>query len=228
MRTAKTAFGTQSRKSLPFTLAGRTFFSKPLTVGEELTLSDIGDRYDLEALDGEHVAPFIREQCGLVADLLNHRLQGEASERITPEWVMRHVNAGTLEALLGFLRTGERPKRSLDIVAWFDEPITVQDRAFRATPVNFEEQLQAGEIKADGSNREIVQSSMHYLATLLTHRAEDSQAVTADWLTENLGVNDMQELLNLLQNGPQEDEDPNAEVEPLRLVEADGSNTSGA
>lgn len=229
MKNTKFAYGTQSRKTLPFILAGLTFFSRPLTVAEDLALSDVGDRYDLDAVGGQDLVPFFDEQTALVADLLRSRVQGDdAPVQVTPEWVRQHVGVITLPRILGFLRSGERPGESLDLGNWFEEPITVQEREFRARQASFGEQVQAASIPAEGTTRQILDAGLTYLAALLTARAVDGEPVTSEWLMENLGASDVTELTGLLQSGPQEDEDPNAEAQAPGSSEADESPTSAA
>ncbi|MVN88291.1 hypothetical protein GO986_16215 [Deinococcus sp. HMF7620] len=209
MKTQKFAFGTNSRRTLPFDIGGVTFFAHPLTVAEELQLADVGDRYDLDALEGTEVAPFIQEQIGVLSGLLRSRVQGDVL--INPGWVEVHMGTLTLTPLLALLRSGEKPQGSLTLTSWLDEPFTVQERTFDALPLSFAEQLQAGALGQDGTSREITEGSLRLLAALLTARATDNGGkVTPEWLMANLGTADLGPLLSLIQNGP-EVPDPNAD-----------------
>lgn len=222
----KRAFGTGSRKTLPFLLAGLTFFARPLTVDEDLALSDVADRYETEELTGARVVELMEEQAGVVTDLLQGRVQGEPRPLITPTWVMTHLGAQNLPRVLGFLRTGERPREALELREWEQEPFSVQDREFRSLQLSFDEQRRAATLGDGGSTRETLTASLDLLAGLLTVRAVDGEPVTAEWLKANLGTEDITGLLTYLQHGPdEEDEDPNAGEE---APAADGSSTSAA
>ncbi|BDP44844.1 hypothetical protein DAETH_48130 (plasmid) [Deinococcus aetherius] len=225
MRHSKLAFGTQSRKTLPFTLAGLVFFTRPLTVDEDLSLSDVGDRYDLETLEPQETVAFLDEQLVIVADLLQSRVQGEPQPLVTAGWAGMNLGASNLAKVLHFLRTGQRPEGPFELGAWEEETFTVQDREFRPLRPSFAEQREAAMIGAAKSTREAIEGGLAFLALLLTNRAVDEQPVEVAWLRANLGTPDVTALTSYLQNGPQQEAAPNA---PAEAASADGSSASAA
>lgn len=224
------AFGTNSRKALPFTVAGLTFFAHPLTVNEDLIFSDLADRYDLEALSNAQAADFMGEQIEGLATLLRSRLQGTPETPLDAAWVGQHISTATFQTILAFLRSGTRPSSRLDIQDWGEEPFTVQDRAFQPRQFSFAEQQQAAGLGFEGTNREILESGLGFLADALNARALDEGTVTADWLRENLASEDVTHMITYLQSGPEALEDPNAdeEVTPEADAGAAESDTSAA
>lgn len=222
----KLVFGSQSRKSLPFDIAGVTFFARPLTTREELPLADLGDRYDLGGNDLQDFQAFAREQADLLAGLLQDRAQGDPTPLITPEWVMNHLGGDSLPRLLTFLRTGERPAEPLQLTDWTEEPLVINDREFRTRRLNFREQLLAADVPEDESTRATTERAAASLAGLLEARAVDGQPVTGDWLIDTLTTAELSELITLLARGPEVD-DPNAEPNLTLDAAADASATSG-
>lgn len=226
MRTQKFAFGTNTRRALPFTVAGETFFAHPLTADEDLTLADIADRYDLDALSGAVLGPFMTEMAGMLAQILQTRVQGNTL--IPAEWVLTNVGLSTQTPILDLLRTGNRPEQPLELTSWLDEPFSIQDRAFTARPLNFAEHIRLGSLPEDGTSREVAQGSATLIAEYLDARThETGEPVTAAWLTANVTANELGQILSLLQNGP-EALDPNADrpEEGSPPSEADESSTS--
>lgn len=206
MKNIKFAFGTGTRKTLPFELGGVTFFSRPLTSREELELGDLGDRYDLDGDTGS-MSQYLAEQSEVLARLLSSRAQGE---QVSPAWVEQHLGVQNMTALMGFLRTGERPSGTLDLHPWADEPLTIEGRPFEMRPLTFTEQGLMARIPLDGTGRAIAEFSATHLAQLLDARAlpvdgEQPGPVTADWLLDHLGTAELGEILTLIQNGPNAD-----------------------
>ncbi len=221
----KLVFGSQSRKSLPFDIAGVTFFARPLTTREELPLADLGDSYDLESNDMQSFQAFAREQAELLAEMLQSRAQGDPTPLITPEWVLDHLSSDSLPRLLTFLRTGERPKEALQITEWTEAPLVIDDREFRLRRLSFREQLLAADMPEDEGNRATTERAAANLAGLLQARAVDGEPVTGDWLIDTLTASELTELISLLASGPQVD-DPNAEPAAEPDAAADESGTS--
>lgn len=208
----KFAFGTTSHKTLPFDLGGLTFFSKPLTVLEELPLSELGDSFDVaDNLTAEKLRHFFREQAELIAAVLRDRVQGDGGGQITPDWVLTQLGSDTQPLLLQFLRTGRRPAGSLDLISWLDEPFSIQDRDFVARKLSFAEQIEvmgSGLVAQTGSTADTVRSAAAMLAPILSARAADGQPVEPDWLLASLTAEDLSRVTTLLQSGP-EALDPN-------------------
>ncbi|GGR62178.1 hypothetical protein GCM10008959_25150 [Deinococcus seoulensis] len=226
MRSQKFAFGTNTRRTLPFTVAGETFFAHPLTADEDLTLADIADRYDLDGLSGATLGPFMAEMAETLARILQTRAQG--STLIPTEWVLTHVGLSTQTPILDLLRTGNRPEQPLELTPWLDEPFSIQDRAFTARPLNFAEHIRLGSLPEDGTSRELTQGSAALIAEYLDARTDETgEPITAAWLTANVTANELGQILSLLQNGP-EALDPNADRpgEGSPPSEADASSTS--
>lgn len=221
----KLVFGSKAHRTLPFDIAGVTFFARPLTTREELPLADLGDRYDLTSEDFQNFQAFAAEQAELLAQLLQDRAQGDPVPLITPTWVMDHLGSESLPRLLTFLRTGERPRDALQLTDWTDEPLVIDDREFRTRRLNFREQLIAADFPEHETNRAITERAAANLAGLLEARAVDGQPVTADWLIDTLTTSELTSLTSLLARGPEVD-DPNAEpaAEPARAADASGTS----
>ncbi|GAQ23907.1 hypothetical protein DEIGR_400040 [Deinococcus grandis] len=219
MKNIKFAFGTGTRKTLPFEIGGVTFFSRPLTSREELELADLGDRYDLEN-ENAPISTYLEEQAQVLATLLATRANGQA---VDPGWMLDHLGVQNMTAMLAFLRTGERPHETLNLKPWTDEPLTIEGRPFTMRPLTFREQARLAAFPQDGSSRAITEFTAAHLAELLNVRAlpsdnpdQDQQAVTANWLLDHLGAAELQQILTLIQNGPNADgaetEDPPSEA----------------
>lgn len=205
MKNIKFAFGTGTRKSLPFDIGGVTFFSRPLTSREELELADLGDRYDLDA-ENAPIGAYLAEQADVLARLLNSRA---VSEQISTNWIQEHLGVQNMTATLDFLRTGDRPAEALDLTTWTDDPITIEERPFALKALSFQEQGRLATFPQDASARAITEFTAGQLAQLLNARALPSdhshEDVTADWLLDHLGAAELQQILTLIQNGPNAD-----------------------
>lgn len=232
----KFKFGTNKHQTLPFTIAGQTFFSKPLTIGEELPLASMGDHFDEAAAGVQETRDFLIGQAEFVAGMLRTRLT--TSDGSTPpppidtQWVLRNLGMSTYLALLQFLRTGQRPTESLELRNWNDEPIEIDGFSFAMRQLSFDEQLLASELSVvEGGTVVIVESSLKVLAALLSNRLQTEQepkpVVTPEWLSEHLTAAEVQEILGLLQNGPDtEGDDPNVETPANLELVADGLTTT--
>lgn len=216
MKTIKFAFGTGTRKTLPFEIGGVTFFSRPLTSREELDLADLGDRYDLESADGA-ISVYLDEQAEALSKMLSSRA---VNDPVDAAWIKQHLGVQNMTLLMGFLRTGERPDGTLDLTTWTDEPITIEGRPFTLRAPSFAEQGRLAQLPQDGTNRDIAIFSATQLSLLLDARAlpadKPHPPVTTDWLLDHLGTNELSEILTLIQNGPNADgaeaEDPPSEA----------------
>lgn len=231
----KFKFGTAKHQTLPFTIGGVTFFSKPLTIGEELPLAALGDDYDAGEATPEQQRALMAGQAEYMATLLRSRLvatEGEAPN-IDTDWAMQHFGVSNLISVLAFLRSGKRPSEPLELVNWSDEPLEIDDLRFAMRQFNFAEQLEAANLaNVEGGAAASVGASLDVLALLLNNRIQGDEprpVVTAQWLEQHLTAADIQGVMTLLQNGPdaladEGDENPNA-PENLQLV-ADGSTDS--
>lgn len=225
MRTQKLIFGTNSRRALPFDIAGITFFAHPLTADDELQLADIGDRYDLDALEGADLLPFTEDMADALASTLRARAQGDAAQHVTRDWVLTHSGQHTQTNILNLLRTGKRDG-PVELTPWLDEPFYVQDRPFTALPLNFRETGLMATIAAGDnvSSRQTLESTSGVLAQILTARAlDDTTPVEPAWLTANLTAGDLTKIMVFLQQG-EEGLDPNADAD----AETPGSPPSAA
>lgn len=214
-------FGAQSRKDIPFQIGEYTFFSKPLTVREELPLAEVGDAYD-EA-EGD-IRVFIREQADALLPILQRRVQGEVM--LSQQWVLDHVGVDTLPGLLELLKTGKRPSGPVALTNWDEQPIVINGREFHMRRLSFSEQANFNDAPDQKELRATINFGVNTLAGLLERRALDGQPVTADWLLDHLSSDEIGAVTSLLLGGP-EVADPNASSTPQADAVAE-SGTSAA
>lgn len=219
-------FGIDKHKTLPFVIAGITFFSKPLTVAEELPFAEVGDRFDAEHASTEATKAFITEQASFIATLLTNRLAPQSDNRPIPTidtaWALNNTGMPTLPNIMQFLRSGQRPSGPLELGQWDSEPIEIDGFQFAMRQFSFAELLATADLAELSGVASTVTGSLEVLAQLLNARLlgyegqDPRPAITAEWLGQHLTSEDVEAVTMLLQNGPDtaEGDDPNAPTLP--------------
>lgn len=221
---SKFQFGTTKHQTLPFVLAGLTFFSRPLTVAEELPLAELGDQFDSVVATPDETRQFFAGQCDIVAGMLRSRLapvgEGAALPLVDANWVALNMGLANMPTVLEFLRSGKRPSEPLDLSNWTNETIEIDGLTFAMRQMNFAELLLGIDLDLSTGARSVVEGSANMLAALLNNRllweGENRPEITADWIAQHLTSADMSAVQTLLSAGPDalgqesEAEDPNA------------------
>lgn len=139
----KLIFATRHMQDRPFTLGGRTFFSRLLNGSEEIDLTELDSLREVTLKRSDS----LRNEAAVAQRLLQVRRRDKGEDNdVALDWVIEHLGPASAKRLTSYLRAGEtlKPGETLDCQV-LDEPLEIEDRTFVPRTTTYNEQIQAAE-----------------------------------------------------------------------------------